>query len=65
MESKAEGWSGLKKIILGARQNILGGAVREKQTKKSAALQKKARDVGLQSAIEATTLNSGSSGDNK
>ena len=29
MELKAEGWSGLKKIILGARQHILDGAVRE------------------------------------
>ena len=26
---KAEGWSGLKKIILGAREHILDGAVRE------------------------------------
>ena len=29
MELKAEGWSGLKKIILGARQHILDGGVRE------------------------------------
>ena len=26
---KAEGWSGLKQIILGARQHILDGGVRE------------------------------------
>ena len=26
---KAEGWSGLKKIILGARHHILDGRVRE------------------------------------
>ena len=29
MELKTEGWSGLKKIILGARQHMLDGAVRE------------------------------------
>ena len=29
MELKAAGWSGLKKIILGARQHILDGAVGE------------------------------------
>ena len=29
MELKAEGWSGLKKTISGARQRILDGVVRE------------------------------------
>jgi len=29
MELKAEGWSGLKKIILGAGEHILDGGVRE------------------------------------
>ena len=29
MELKAVGWSGLEKIILGARQHILDGGVRE------------------------------------
>ena len=29
MELKVEGWSGLKNIILGARQHILDGEVRE------------------------------------
>ena len=37
----------------------------KKQTKKSAALQKNARKVGLESTIEATTLNSGSSSESK
>ena len=48
----------LKRRLLEAKEN-------KKQTRKSATLQEKARDVRLESAIEAATLNSGSSRDNK
>ena len=48
----------LKRRLLEAKEN-------KKQTRKSATLQKKARDVGLVSALEETTLDSGSSSDNQ
>ena len=45
------------------RQGVI--KANKKQTRKSAALQKNARDVRLVSAIEAATLNSGSSSGSK
>jgi hypothetical protein len=45
------------------RQGVI--KANKKQTKKSAALQKNARKEGLESAIDATTLDSGSSSGSK
>ena len=48
----------LTKRLLEAKEN-------KKQTRRSVTLQRNARKAGLESAIEASTLNSGSSSDNK
>ena len=43
------------------KRRLLEAKAYKKQTKKSATLQKNARKAGLESALEAATLNSGSS----
>ena len=52
-------------LLYDLTKRLLEAKAYKKQTKKSASLQKNARKAGLASAIEAATLNSGSSSESK